>query len=504
MPLYDNLQSVILAAGKSTRFNSSGTKLIEKICGRPMIVYTLRLLEELNINATFVVGHQKELIENTISSNISRNTNIEVNFIHQKEQLGTGHAVACTQDKWKKDNILIINGDTPLVNNQIIEKLYKEHIESNAAISFVVAKCPDSNHAYGRIIREKSGIKIVEAKDFDKNIYTENYDINAGIYIAKTDFLNNCINKINTQNASKEFYLTDLVQIASEKNLAVITYEAQFNRVMGVNTPYELWQTEETKRLDIIKNFIDKGVKFSLMNAIEIDADTQIGAGTLIEYGVQISSGSIIGENCVIKKFSTISNSIIENNVEIYQNSIINNSQICKNTKIGPFAHVHEQSKIEQNSVVGNFVEIKTSTIGQNNLVLHLAYLGNTITGSTVNIGAGTITCNYDGISKHSTTIKNNAFIGSNNTLVAPVTIGESSFTAAGSTITEDVPAHSLAIGRSKQVNKEDYVQRLLEKLRLKSTSTSSSDKKNNINNLEQENYIFSNTCKTNNSQENI
>lgn len=504
MPLYENLQSIILAAGKSTRFNSNGTKLIEKICGRPMIVYTLKLLEELNIDATFVVGHQKELIENIILKNISNNTNINVNFVLQKEQLGTGHAVACTQEVWEKDNILIINGDTPLVNNKIIEELYKKHIESNAAISFVVAKCPSDNHAYGRIIKDKSGIKIVEAKDFNKNIYTENYDINAGIYIAKTDFLKNCINKINTQNASKEFYLTDLIQIASDQNLTVTIYKAEFDIVMGINTPYELWKTEETKRLDIIKNWINKGIKFNLTHAIEIDADVQIGTGTFIECGVQILSGSVIGKNCIIKKFSTISNSIIEDNAEIYQNSIINNSQICKNTKIGPFAHVHEQSIIEQNSIIGTFVEIKTSIIGEDNLALHLAYLGNTITGSTVNIGAGTITCNYDGISKHSTTIKNNAFIGSNNTLVAPVTIGESSFTAAGSTITEDVPAHSLAIGRSKQVNKEDYVQKLLEKLRLKSINTLTSDKKNNINNLETESCHFSNTCKTNNSQDNI
>lgn len=506
MPLYDKLQSVILAAGKSTRFNSSGTKLIEKVCGRPIVVYTAKLFEELNIESIFVVGHQKELIEKTILSNMSCNNTIKVSFVHQKEQLGTGHAVACTQNLWEKEDILIINGDGPLVNQEIIKELYKKHTESSAEITFVVANCPNPNHAYGRIIKDASGIRIVESKDFDKNAYTEDYPINAGIYIAKTEFLQNCINKINTQNASKEFYLTDLIKIASDRNSTVATYNAPFDRVMGINTPHELWQTEEIKRADIIKSWQEKGVRFGLTHCVQIDADVQIGAGTFIEFGVQILSGSVIGKNCFIKKLSTIDNSTIEDDVEINQNSIISNSHVCKSAKVGPFAHIRSQSKIEQESVIGNFVEIKSSTIGQNSLVLHLAYLGNTVTESMVNIGAGTITCNYDGVAKHSTIIKTNTFIGSNNTLVAPITIGANSFTAAGSTITEDVPANSLAIGRSKQVNKEDYVQKLLEKLRLKSISSSNNlDTKNNCAHEkpdQQEKHAqesCANSCKNNN-----
>ncbi|MFC1842326.1 bifunctional UDP-N-acetylglucosamine diphosphorylase/glucosamine-1-phosphate N-acetyltransferase GlmU [Candidatus Dependentiae bacterium] len=470
--LREELQAVVLSAGKSTRFKTGNTKLIEKICGRPMILYPAKLLEDLGIDTCFVVGYQKEIIKKIVSQHATNN----ISFVHQKEQLGTGHAVACTKDLWDKPHVLILNGDVPLITPQIIENLYTKHVKADAAISFVASHYTGTDHAYGRVIQDKDGIKIVEAKDFKQEVYDNKCCINAGIYIAKTEFLKNCINKIKTKNASKEFYLTDLVQIACKKNLNIVTFYAPFDRVRGINTFQELWAAEQIKRSEIIKYWMSHGVKFSLAQNIHIDIDAQIEAGTNIGCGVHILSGSKIGKNCNIRKFSTIENTVLQEGVQIFPNTIIRDSHIGKNAKIGPFAHVHTQSHIEQEVEIGNFVEIKKSTIGKNSYAKHLAYLGNTEVGSMVNIGAGTITCNYDGFAKHPTIIKNNVFIGSNNTLVAPVTIGQNAFTAAGSTITENVDANSLAIGRAKQVNKENYVQKLLDKLRLRSQEITNKD----------------------------
>jgi len=464
----DKLQAVVLAAGKATRFKTGQTKLIEKICGQEMILFSAKLLEKLNAPTTFVVGYQREIIEDVIS----KNTSAKPTFVHQKEQLGTGHAVACTKDLWNKEHILILNGDVPLVTKKIIEKLYKKHKESDAAISFVVSHYTGPDHAYGRIVEDENSIKIIEAKDFNQDVYDEKCCINAGIYLVKTDFLKKCIDKITTKNAAKEFYLTDLVQMACKKNLKVVTSYAPFDRIRGINDFEELWATEQIKRSEIIKHWMKNGVRFRLAQKIHVDVGVQIEPGSTIGSGVHLLGNTKIGKNCNIRKFSTIENATVEDNVEILPNTIIRDSHVSKNAKIGPFAHIHTQSKIEQDVVIGNFVEIKKSTIGANTKAKHLAYLGNATIGSRVNIGAGTITCNHDGFKKNETVIQNNVYIGSNNTLVAPITIGQNSFTAAGSTITENTPKNCLAIGRSRQVNKENYVQKLLEKLKARSIGT--------------------------------
>ena len=461
----NKLQAIVLAAGKATRFKTGNTKLIEKICGQEMIVFSAKLLEKLNIPTIFVVGYQKEIIENLVS----KHTCCKPQFIHQEKQLGTGHAVACTKDLWNQKNILILNGDVPLVTQKIIEKLYKKHTESDAAISFVVSHYTGSDHAYGRVVEDEKSIRIVEAKDFNQDIYDEQCCINAGIYLIKTTFLKSCINKLTTKNASQEFYLTDLVQMACKKNLKVVTSYAPFDRIRGINDFEELWAAEQIKRSEIIKHWMKHGVRFHLAQKIHIDIGVQIGVGSTIGSGVHLLGNTAIGQNCNIRKFSTLENATIEDNVEIFPNTIIRDSYVSKHAKIGPFAHIHSESTIEQHAVVGNFVEVKKSTVGSHTKAKHLTYLGNATIGSKVNIGAGTITCNHDGVKKHQTIIQDNAYVGSNNTLVAPITIGKNSFTAAGSTITKDTPSNSLAIGRTRQINKENYAQKLLEKLKARS-----------------------------------
>jgi len=479
--LSNKLQAVMLAAGKATRFKTGNTKLIEKICGKEMILFPAQLLEQLEIESIFVVGYQKKIIEQTVSENIKQ----KASFVHQEQQLGTGHAVACTKELWNKDHILILNGDVPLVTREIIETLYKQHTESDAAISFVVSHYIGTDHAYGRVIQDEKSIQIVEAKDFDGTIYNTKCCINAGIYIAKTEFLKNCIDKITTQNAAKEFYLTSLVEIACKKKLKVVTSHAPFDRIRGINDFQELWAAEQIKRSELIKHWMQQGVRFDLAQKIHLDVDVQIEPGSTIGSGVHLLGNTKIGKNCRVRKFSTIENSTLEEGVEILPNTIIRDSHICKNAKIGPFAHIRNESTIEEDAVIGNFVEVKKSIVGKNSSARHLSYLGNATIGKQVNIGAGVITCNYDGIKKHPTIIKDNAYIGSNNTIIAPVTIGQNAFTAAGSTITEEVPDNSLAIGRAKQINKENYVQKLLDRLQTRSANINTQNCKNN--NTEQE-----------------
>jgi bifunctional UDP-N-acetylglucosamine pyrophosphorylase/glucosamine-1-phosphate N-acetyltransferase len=454
----NNVQAIILGAGKSSRFNSNKTKLAEPICGQPMILFTTKLLAHLAIETTVVVGHEKEVVENIISNEHGD----AITFIAQEQQLGTGHALACTEKHWTKDNILIINGDMPLVTEHIITNLYTQHTEKNATISFVTTCNPEpTGKAYGRVVTTENNIAIVEAKDFTGNPQ-EHCCINAGIYLIKKDFLQNYITELKSNNASNEFYITDLIAIASNNGKNVTTISAPFDTIRGINTLQELWAAEQIKRSELINHWMDNGVRFSLAQNVHIDLNVTIGQGTFIECGVHLRGITAIGKNCHIYEFSSLENATLEDNVTVYSHSVINNSHIQSDTKVGPFAHVHKNSILGKSTTIGNFVEVKNCTLGAHTKAKHLTYLGDATIGSCVNIGAGTITCNYNGVTKERTTIKNNAFIGSNNSLVAPVTVGENAFTAAGSTITTDVPDNALAIARAQQTNKPNYAHTLL------------------------------------------
>lgn len=455
----NKVQAIVLAAGKSTRFNTGRTKLLEKICGQEMILYTMRLLEQLNIPISVVVGYQKDDVQQAITR---RHFN-GVNFIVQEEQCGTGHAIMCTKSAWEREHILIMNGDVPLVTSSIIENLYEKHLSSHADVSFVTAHNADpSIGGYGRVIKTEHSIKIVEARDFNGDA-NEHCCINAGIYLVRRRFLNSCIQNLSQNDKTHEFYITDLIQIASDQGLTVSTVSASFDRIRGINTLQELWAAEQIKRAELIKYWMEKGVHFSVAQNVHIDLDIAIGAGTYVGCGVHILSGSVIGKNCRIQEFASLENTHVGDNCNILPHCIIKDSYIGAHSNVGPFAHIREHCQIAENSNIGNFVEIKKSIIGKNTKIRHLAYIGDAIVGAHVNIGAGTITCNYNGLSKHQTIIEDNAFIGSNNTLIAPVTIEQGAYTAAGSVISENVPAQALAIARARQVNKEGYAQQLRE-----------------------------------------
>ncbi len=446
------MQAIVLAAGKSSRFQTGKSKLVETICGQEMILFSTNLFSILNIPTTVVLGYQKEQIQEIINKKHGG----AVNFIQQQEQHGTGHAVACTQKKWDKEHILIMNGDMPLVTKDIIMDLYKKHIEQDAVISFVTSCYTGSNHSYGRVVEDGKTIEIIEAKEFHGQ-QTEACTINAGIYLIKKEFLQDSINEIEKSKVTKEFYLTDLVKIASDQELTICTVNAPFDQIRGINNLQELWAAEQVKRAELIKHWMEKGVRFGIAHTVHLDLDIEVGQGSNIGCAVHINKGTRIGKNCIIEQNSIIENSILENEVTVYPNSIINDAYISSGASIGPFAYIRENTIVKEQAQVGNFVEVKNTILGSHSKAKHLSYLGNTTIGKNTNIGAGTITCNFNGVSKNKTIIEDNVFIGSNNTIVAPVIIKEDSFTAAGSTITENVPKQALAICRTRQINKENY-----------------------------------------------
>lgn len=451
--LKEHMQAIILAAGKSTRLKTGQNKLLEKICGQPMIIFATKLFESLDVSTTVVIGYQKELIKKCLSNH---HTSDNITFAVQENQQGTAHALECTREHWKKDHILIMNGDMPLVTAEIIQSLYEKHIESDATLSFAMAHHTDPNTSYGRVVKNEHTIKVIEAKEFKGNS-TDHCCINAGIYLVKRSFLEQHIHAIKPNEVSKEFHITDLIEKASEAGKTIATISAPFDYIRGINNQHELWAAEQIQRSNIIKYWMEHGVRFSVAHNVHIDLDVTIGQGSYIGCGVHLLYGTKIGNNCKVHEYATLEKVTVGDNGIIYPFSIIKNSTIGNGAQVGPFAHIRENSVIADQAVVGNFVEVKSSIVGAASKAKHLTYIGDTTIGTEVNIGAGTIICNYDGKKKHKTVIKDHAFIGSNNTLIAPVTIGEGAFTAGGSIITKDVPAHALAIARSEQINKLEY-----------------------------------------------
>lgn len=455
----NQLQGIILAAGTSARFKTGRTKLVEKICGREMILYPTDVLTKLNIPVYMVVGFQRDVVEEVVKEHFLK----KVTFVHQEEQNGTGHAIYCTQDTWTADNILIMNGDMPLVTTDIIEKLYNKHADNNATITFATAHHCDPEGMYGRVIQGTDNIQIIEAQDFEGDV-TENCCVNAGIYIIKKDFLKKAIHTLSANNKAQEWYITDLIKVAADQKEKVLTLSVPFDRIRGVNNFKELWAVEQIKKSEIIQHWMGNGVRFAIAHNVHIDWNVLIGMGTFIGSGVQLLKGTQVGKDCSINAFSLVTASTIKDRTTIKEHTIIENSTLEAEVCVGPFSYVHGNSVLETKAFVGSFVEVNRSRIGAETKAKHLSYLGDTHTEEKVTIGAGTIVCNYDGARKHITKIQSGVLLGGNTTVIAPVTIGNDSIVAAGSTITEDVPANALAIARSRQHNKEDYANQIREK----------------------------------------
>ena len=451
------VQAIILAAGKSTRFNTGKTKLIEKVCGQELIIYPLTVLNTLEIPTTIVVGYQKDLVKETVTKYFDN-----VSFKEQKIPKGTGDAIKATKGTWDKKYVLIMKGDTPLITPRMIEGLYKNHLETNATISFVSAHNDNpTGFSYGRVVEKDNKTFIFRSHELSRDELQHYCCINGGIVLINRDFLETAIDQIQAKEYTNEYHMSDLVNIASNADKVVSAYTVPFDYVRGINNFQELWAAEQIKRSELIKYWMERGVRFSSAQSVHMDLDVEIGPGSIIGCGVHLLRGTKIGKNCVVSSSAMIEGSTIGDNVTVHSHTIIRHTTIHNKAEVGPFAHIQKGTVIGENAKIGNFVEIKNSTIGSHTKVKHLSYLGNAEIGSHVNVGAGTITCNYDGKKKNTTVIKDYVFIGSHTSLIAPVTVHEHSFTAAGSVITDDVPENSLAIARSRQENKEGYAEKL-------------------------------------------
>ena len=455
-----NIQAIVLAAGKAKRFNTGKTKLTEKLCGQELIIYPISVLEELTIPTTLVIGFQANQIKNVVEKYYPN----QITYIEQHEQNGTASATKLTRKQWSCSDILIMKADVPLLTTEIIENLYKKHKETNAVISFVSAHNGDpSGFSYSKVVKTNDNIFIRTAHELSHEEMQEHCCINGGIYLVSRSYLEQYIDHVKPKSQTGEFHLSGLVNIASRDKQKISILYVPFDRVRGISTFQELWAAEQIKRAELIRYWMNRGVRFSAAQSVHMDLDIEIGPGSFIGCSAHITNKTTIGSNCVIEPFAILDNTQIGDNVRVEPYSILRNTKIGNQTTIGPFAHLQEKTIVGDNCHIGNFVETKRSSIGNYTKAKHLAYLGDATIGSHVTIGAGSITCNYDGKKKHATHIKDHAFIGTNSSIVAPVTIGKDAFTAAGSVITKDVPEQALAIARAKQINKNGYAKKLKE-----------------------------------------
>jgi len=444
----ENTAVIIMAAGKGKRMKSNLPKVLHNLAGKPILNYVLDTIYQLEAKRKIlIVGYKSDQIRELIGDKIE--------YVEQKEQLGTAHAVLQTNKLLSdfKGDVLILSGDVPFLTVKILKKLLKYHQANNFCCTLVstILKNPKG---YGRIIRDKKGeIKgIIEEVDLsaDKKKITE---VNSGIYCVNKDKLFQALEKITPDNKQGEYYLTDLVEILLKEGLTVGNIIVKdYSEILGINSRLDLADASQKVYQKTLQDLMLQGVTIVDPNSTFIELAVKIGQDTIIYPFTIIEKDTKIESGCLIGPYSHLIDADIGKGVRVWA-SIIESSTVKEGANIGPYAHLRPETVVEKGAKIGNFVEVKKSTIGEDSKASHLTYLGDAIIGKKVNIGAGTITCNYDGEKKYKTIIEDGVFIGSNNTLVAPVKLGKDSYTGAGSTITEDVPPGNLAIARSRQKN---------------------------------------------------
>ncbi len=454
--------AVILAGGQGKRMKADMPKPMFKVLGEPMLEWVIKSCEKSGISDICIVkGYKAEIIEEYIAGRYET--------AMQEERLGTGHAVMQTipfLEKFKEGNTLVLCGDAPFIDSETISKSLEFHIEKENAVT-VITSVIDNPKGYGRIVRNDNGISyIVEEKDStdEEKLIKE---INSGAYWFKTKDLMESLSKLTNNNSQGEYYLTDTVEIIIKSGKRADAYISDNPDVIkGANDRKGLLELNTIARMNVIEKHLENGVEFTCTDGIEIGTEVEIGTGTQILSGTKLYGNTKIGSDCVIGPNCIIENCTVGDNtklnyVQAYQ------SKIDDNVKIGPFVQVRPDCHIKSGVKIGDFVEVKNSTIGENTAVAHLTYVGDSDVGKNVNFGCGTVTVNYDGINKNRCNIGDNCFIGCNTNLIAPVSLGKGAYTAAGTTITKDVPNYALAIERGETVIKDEYS---LKKLKDKAT----------------------------------
>ncbi|MDQ6595387.1 bifunctional UDP-N-acetylglucosamine diphosphorylase/glucosamine-1-phosphate N-acetyltransferase GlmU [Bacillus salipaludis] len=451
-----NRYAVILAAGQGTRMKSKLYKVLHQVCGKPMVQHVVDQITKLDIEEMVtIIGHGAEMVKAQIGDKSL--------YALQEQQLGTAHAVIQAQEMLagKKGTTIVVCGDTPLIRAETMEALFNHHQELAAKATILTARIEDPT-GYGRIIRNESGLveKIVEHKDAT-DAERAIKEINTGTYCFDNEALFEALTKVSNDNVQGEYYLPDVIEILKEQGEIVTAFQTdKFEETIGVNDRIALSTAERIMRNRINEEHMRNGVTLIDPDNTYIETDVQIGQDTVIYPGTILKGRTIIGSDCQIGPHSEIDTCEIGNGTVIRQ-STANKSSIGANVNIGPFAHIRPDSAIQDEVKIGNFVEIKKAVFGKGSKASHLSYIGDAEVGNNVNIGCGSITVNYDGKNKYLTKIEDDVFVGCNSNLVAPVTVGKGAYVAAGSTITMDVPGEALSIARAKQVNKENYVQKL-------------------------------------------
>jgi bifunctional UDP-N-acetylglucosamine pyrophosphorylase/glucosamine-1-phosphate N-acetyltransferase len=450
---------VIMAAGKGTRLKSRRPKVLHEVGGKTLLRHVVDAARQIvpPEDIYVVVGHEAGSVKDSLSG-------LGVQFVEQTEQRGTGHAIQQAGSSVEDyADLIVLSGDVPLIRPETIRKIRDFHLQQGAAMTVLTAS-PKDLQGYGRVVRKSNNSaevkQIVEANALTPES-AQAREINSGIYAFACKPLFAHIGSLGTDNAHGEFYLTDMAAILASAGERVLALEAENpDEVLGANTIAEMMAIDEKFRLTTARRLMAEGVTIFRPETTVIDTGVMVGADTVIEPFVQLLGETKVGKECRIRSYSVLEHATVGDRVMIRQGSIITQSRVENGALIGPYAHIRPESEIGEGAHVGNFVETKKIRLGKGSKANHLTYLGDAEIGAGVNVGAGVITCNYDGVSKRKTVIGDGVFVGSDSTLIAPLTLGNGCYVAAGSCITEDVPEDALALGRARQTIKEGWTTR--------------------------------------------
>jgi bifunctional UDP-N-acetylglucosamine pyrophosphorylase / glucosamine-1-phosphate N-acetyltransferase len=446
----------IMAAGKGTRLKSKYPKVLHEVGGKPLLAHVIAAATKVVPAADVfaIIGHEADRVRAAVAPT-------GISFVLQQPQKGTGHALMVAREALASyDHVLVLSGDAPLITPETISKLRDFHASRNPAMTMLTARLQNPT-GYGRVLRNGKSdevLAIIEEKSATP-AQRKLTEINSGFYAFNVPSLSSHIDQLSTDNPHAEFYLTDMAAILRKAKERVVAVSAENpHEILGGNTRAELSEIDQHMRRAKCERLMNEGVTILYPQTCIIDTDVSIGTDTTIEPFVQLLGNTRIGSDCRISSYSVVRDSVIGDNVILHPGCVLSESTVKSGARLGPYSHLRPGSDIGENAHVGNFVETKKIRLGKGSKANHLTYLGDAEIGEGVNVGAGTITCNYDGMHKHTTIIEDGAFIGSDSTLVAPVRVGKGSYVGAASCITRDVPPESLAIGRGQQVTKEGWV----------------------------------------------